>query len=255
MPNGLGFTKMACVYMARVVEAGGTTPSVSVQHAVEDLTIIAHSIFGSNAYAVYPLYGGNAASHAINLMGSKYTMVWVDTVTHSSFGITGDGATGYGSTGLNMKTVFSPVRFSFGGYVRSNSAADVYDMGGQATSQGALIKARTVAGNFVSTTGSLGGGVTQISTAVAASTGLFVAQRSDHVISGQIRNGVLLAQDADAWSVMPDLNFAVGAAAGLGTPSARNLAFAFVCISTSYANQTTWYNAVQAFQTTLGRQV
>lgn len=60
----------------------------------------------NSIYAMYPLVGGTAGAHSINLKtpGTR-SITWSGTVTHDANGIVGDGATGSGNCGFNLNNV------------------------------------------------------------------------------------------------------------------------------------------------------
>ena len=55
-------------------------------------------------HAVYPMVGGTAGAHAINLRSNACSITWSNTVTHDAYGVTGDGASGCGFTGYKPAT-------------------------------------------------------------------------------------------------------------------------------------------------------
>jgi hypothetical protein len=55
--------------------------------------------------AIYPFVGGTSASNSYNLKNpSQYRITWNGGVTFNSAGVTGDGSSGYGATGLFENT-------------------------------------------------------------------------------------------------------------------------------------------------------
>lgn len=93
----------------RNVQGGGTALS-SNQIYYPDKAIRLIKIDGvgiDNLYVFYPFVGGSASAHSFNLANSLYTITWGGTVTHNANGITGDGATGYGDTGLAQSVIGS----------------------------------------------------------------------------------------------------------------------------------------------------
>lgn len=74
----------------------------------------------SKIAALYPFVGGTAESHSYNLINPlQFQITWNGTVTHDANGIKGDGATGYGNTGLNA-TLLSPTSRHLSVYVSSD---------------------------------------------------------------------------------------------------------------------------------------
>lgn len=56
--------------------------------------------------AIYPFAGGTSTAHAQDLK-NNYPITWTGTITHNANGITGDGSTGWGNTGVNLNTIGS----------------------------------------------------------------------------------------------------------------------------------------------------
>lgn len=249
--NGLGFNSYASRYLAGVVNEGGTTPGVLVRYAMEALSVDLWILQSGKPISVWPFYGGNAGSHALDLY-RRFDITWSGTVTHDSNGVTGNGTTGIGQTGINPATVLNPSHFSVSVYSRTNSTSDTaYELGGLASSIGIYIACRQVSGN--SSTRAGGPTASNMIGAVAASTGLFITHRTSTVNGASTRNGVVFISTAVATSSVPNVHYiTVCAAAGLNF-SARNIAFAHV--GPGLADHAVFYTAVQAYQTALDRQV
>lgn len=249
--NGLGFNNYAARYMADVVTAGGTTPGLLVQQAIETLSVEMWAAQRGAPISVWPFYGGTEDSHAIDLF-HRFDITWSGTVTHNANGVMGDGSTGLGLTGINPAVALNPASVSMSIYSRTNAANDNYfDMGGSASGISMYIGARSAAGNAGFRIGGGAGGT--FSGAVTASTGLFHVHRTSTVTAAATRNGVVAASSSVAVSSLPKVNFiAICAAAGLNF-SPRNIAFAHV--GPHVTGHLAFYNAVQAYETALGRQV
>lgn len=257
----LGFNTYAASYMSRVVNVGGTTPGVLIQQAFEDLSVAVYKAFrpsGSQAppLAAYPFYGGSAESHLLNLFGTDFEISWIGTLTHGSNGVNGNGTDSYGLTGVNPILDMDITSCAMGIYIRTNSAADVYDMGARTSATNAVhIRGRIAAGNAV---GALGG-ASNTSVAVAASTGLFVVEKRASLVLVLYRNGVTIDSNSTASATLPNVSFiAIGASAGIGPLSSRQFAFAFVSqrkAPDGAVDHLALYTAVQAYETALGRAV
>lgn len=99
-------------YFAAIDAAGGTyDPSAKTAYNTFVVTGKAQGWY-SKQTAAWPYIGGNAASHAIDAInpGGPYTMTWNGTLTHDAFGVTPNGTTGYGNTGMNINTLFNTTR-------------------------------------------------------------------------------------------------------------------------------------------------
>ena len=56
--------------------------------------------------AIYPIVGGSASSHAVNLKTpGTYNLTYATGMTHSSTGMTGNGTSGYANTSITPKYV------------------------------------------------------------------------------------------------------------------------------------------------------
>ncbi len=91
----------------------------------------------SKSYAVYPIIGGTASTHKLNLIDPQDTdaafrLHFVGTVTHSSNGIQSNGIDGYADTHFNPATVGVGLNnFGMGCNSRTELQATVVDMGGR----------------------------------------------------------------------------------------------------------------------------
>jgi len=64
--------------------------------------------YWSGIKALYPFLGGNATAHSFNLKNTaQYQMTWYSGVTHDSTGVTFNGTSGYGDTGIVPSSVLS----------------------------------------------------------------------------------------------------------------------------------------------------
>lgn len=250
MSSGLGFNKYAARYMSKVVEAGGTTPGLLVQQSLEDLATKCHyhlSLNNRRVIGVWPFYGGTADSHAINLFGEEL-VTWQGTVTHNSTGITGDGLTGFGSSGIAPSTQLqSFTKLAYGVYSRTNSNTDRSEMG---CGGGAYLRlsCRNAAGNVVATYAP----AVNVSAVNASSAGLTHFAKYTATSNNLYRNGAGIGATATTWSNVPPGAILISAD-GIITASNRNLAFAF--FADTVTDNPGFYTSVQSFQTSLARQV
>lgn len=254
--NGLGYNRFAAKYLSAVkVDSSGVLPSVTTPWVINKFATDFYICMKRKVYAVYPYIGGNAASHAVDLFGGN-TLTWVGVVTHNANGITGDGSTGRGEMDKNINEIILDNLYSHGAYVRTNSAANIYDYGCASGSGSAMvIQSRNVSGN-ANGWASL---VTVFTAAVVAtSTGFYVVTRPNLTTNVAYKTGVSIASVTGTAGAIAAAEFNVCAywskSASTYYYSNRNLAFNFIAgpVATS---QVTLYNLVQALQTHLGRQV
>lgn len=206
--------------------------------------------------AIYPFVGGTAFTHKFNLKNpadtdAAFRITWAGTVTHDANGITGDGSTGYGNTHYDPSVQIPANEGSLGVYVQSNGSLTTGEIGcivsGSADYQ--------IATNY-SGTAYFGANGAQ-STATAGAAGFHQVSRVDasnqlYKIAGGTANNYSSAYSA------PSLNAYIGALNNNGSPgdySSRTISFAYMGHSLTSSELTDLYNAVQAYQTALGRNV
>lgn len=89
-------------YASRMLSIAGVVLTEAQLYAVGVLCEGAVLLGGNAKFgAIWPLIGGTAAAHSLNLLSTSFGLTWVGSVTHNASGVTGDGATGYADTGYN----------------------------------------------------------------------------------------------------------------------------------------------------------
>lgn len=103
-PTGTSFDADAQAFFTRVADAGGSL-STTEQTAVNTLVVQmkADGIW-TKMKAIYPMVGASAASCAQNLKSSSFTGTFNGGVTFASTGVKGNGTTGYFDTNYNPVT-------------------------------------------------------------------------------------------------------------------------------------------------------
>ena len=106
-----------------------TTQKNAVNQLVLDLK--AASIW-TKMDAIYPMVGGTSTTHRYNLKNTaNFLITFSGTLTHNATGVTPDGSTGYGNTGLTPSTI--------SGQYTLNSAHMSYFSGTNAAQNSALM--------------------------------------------------------------------------------------------------------------------
>lgn len=219
--------------------------------AVNSLVIALKSAsIWSKMIAIYPFVGAAATPHSYNLKNpSVFQITWAGGVTHNSDGITGNGTTGSGDTGLNFSSDTTANSSAFGVYSKTDSAQASADMGAGLSTGSANIYPKFVDNNayFRNTEGTGG-----VSAGVTTSLGLFVCSRtSSSSVAGYQASGTPIATGSGAQGTRDSANFTL-LTFDIGF-SARNLAFAFVSDGLADSEVGDLNTAVVSFQTTLGR--
>jgi len=240
---------------AFITAAGITDPTQqgAINTLVTDLK--GYSIW-TKFKAIYPIVGGSASSHAVNLKTpGTYNLSFATGWTHSTTGMTPNGAT-YASTGINVNSVMSLNSMAFGIYSRTNSGGSQTGHGAGAASQNSCFIIERWTDNVsyaqVNTT-------TNTSIAVTNSSGFYQVSRTASNAVRLVRNTTHATSTA-ASTAKPDLFFLFGArSTNLSNAtiqnSSREIAFGYLSDGLTQTECDNFYTAVQAFQTTLNRQV
>lgn len=215
--------------------------------------------------AIYPFVGGTATTHKYNLKNpldtdAAFRLVFNGGWTHSSTGVLPNGTNGYADTKLVLNTLLRDNN-STGIYSRTNSGAQVadygvYDTGVQGSVQLAI---RGTDDNLYVRNGSNNLDFF----ANTNSSGFFQNTRRDSsniIISRNTTKTTISRAATDNSAYFSNVQtFPIAALNLAGTIlSYSNREYAFMYIGNSSLNNTeldNYYTAVQAFQTTLSRNV
>jgi len=209
--------------------------------------------------AIYPFVGGTASTHKFNLKNpldtnAAFRLVFTGGWTHSANGALPNGTNAFANTFLIPSTGLALNDHSYGIYSRTNNITGNRIYGALTSATIALqhnivlppgIQAGFQSGNTVA--------VYNINTL-----SLFTASRTGSTTFRGFRAGVFIASNAVAMTTLPTVNFYFGARNNVGTAdffSPHQLAFGFLGAGLSDVEAAALYTSVQAFQTTLSRQV
>jgi len=215
--------------------------------------------------AIYPILGGSASSHAVNLKTpGTYNLTFATGMTHSSTGMVSNGSSGYGNTNFTP-SVHAPssqdnVHISI--YSRTNQQDANWDIGVAAL----LLSQAQYLGMFLRLTGNLfyplanvpQSGVAGANVANTDSRGLFIANRTASNSLKGFRNNVKLLDNATASQTILNIPLFIGALNNGGAPanySTREISFCSIGDGLDDTESANFNTAVQAFQTTLSRNV
>lgn len=123
----------ADAFIAANISAGGTlSPSTKTLITTAVIQLKAKSLWGLRG-AIYLYVGGTAGAHALNLYNpATFTITWSGGITHNSNGVTFDGSSGGGDTGLNALTVFSTGSLSMHTYCTAKTNNGIFMASGSA---------------------------------------------------------------------------------------------------------------------------
>ena len=245
----------------------------TIQSAINTLvvTMKADNIW-SKMYALYPFVGGTASTNSYNLIDTTtYTLSYTGTVTHNSDGITGDGSTGYADTGLNIVSDITNYKTDHHISLYSRTAARSMGSGGWDMGVGTpntgnplygMAIGRNAGGNNrIYDYGNFSGNGRLGTTATTSDNdGFFLGRTSASNEHKLFKNGSQIAAST-LTTTANDANGSIWILRmnPLGTfnteYSTRNIALSSIGQALNDTEQSDFYDAVQAFQTTLGRQV
>lgn len=208
----------------------------------------------SKMRALYPFVGGTATTHKFNLKNAVdsdagYRLIFAGGWTHNSNGATGNGTNTSADSRL-ANNVPGQNSLSLGVYNRTAGTGGVEWSG--SSSPRTWLAANISGTAYYNLNNSAS---TATTTAPASVLGTLIASRvqsSDVEIN---RNGQGQRVTVAASSAPSATNFILGQFSGGGFNTARNYAAAFISDGLTAAEEVNMHTALQAFNTTLGRNV
>jgi hypothetical protein len=204
-------------------------------------------------HALYPLVGGTAYAHKFNLVNpldtdAAFRLLFSGGVTHNSNGITGNGSNGTASTFYQPSTSATQNSASLSFYSRTNNTSLVADMdaGDNVNRFGSYV----YGSNWYATINQSG----SPASASGGSLGMFEASRVSSTKVRKRKNGAFVIEETET-SNAPTSNILSLMNSGTSFYSNRNYAFFSIGTHLDDTESANFYSAVQAFQTTLGRNV
>jgi hypothetical protein len=261
----------AQAYFNRVTAAGGSL-SILEKNAANQLVLD----FKANGLwtpmkAIYPMLGGSAAACAQNLKSSSFTGVFNGGWTFASTGATPNGASGYMNTQLIPSTSLGANNTHLSYYSRTSSVgtSGKSELGCVSSTLTFLpllqlcLYSRELTDNnrFIAQAYSYeSSGSQQINIVGTNSLGCFIMSRTSSTLLKAYKNNSNIGSTTatHTQSTMPTNNLYLGAWNELGLAakfSDRECAFSSVGDGLTDTQASNFYTAVQAFQTTLSRNV
>ena len=226
------------------------------------LSLKANSIW-TKMRAIYPFVGGTATTHKFNLKNpadtnAAFRLVFFGGWTHTTNGVQGNGTNTYADTFFIPSTQYSVIdNAALSVYSRTNIVQGACEIGCFNGSNSALqINVATTA--FPpQQTGTYMNNVTESKFADTDSRGFYIASRTGTTVT-MFENSTLKVTQTTTALARPNVKIYVGAQNNAGAaniPSSKQLAFASIGDALTNTEAANFYTAVQAFQTSLGRQV
>jgi len=234
----------ALAFNSRVTANGGTLSTLE-QTAINQLVVDlkAYGLWNSMK-AIYPMVGASAASCAQNLKSSSFTGTFTSGWTFANTGVTPNGTSAFFDTTLNPNG-FTSFHQSY--YSRTTSTTG-RDMGIE--SYDIII---SLGNTFYGRFGSSG-----VITANGDSKGFYINTEAPTLSHKAFKNNSQLGTTQPFFGVYPNFKNYIGAisVANIATYfTVRQCAFASLGDGLTDTQAANFYTAVQAFQTTLSRQV
>jgi len=236
----------ALAFFGRVYAAGGALSYTEVS-ATETLVADMKSAgIWSAMRAVYPMVGASAAACAQNLKSASFTGSFSSGWTFASTGVTGNGTSSYFNTTLNALNDTGQNNVHLSQYCRTNNMSGKVDMGVlnlSINNYGGILYYNVNSGSYplINPTNSAG---------------FFNITRNVSTTMKAFRNGSNL--DTSLSTSITQSNATIYLGAWNNSPqynSDREYAFASIGDGLTDTQASNFYTAVQAFQTTLSRQV
>ena len=246
----------AAAFFARVTAAGGSLTNTE-KTAVNTLVVqMKADGTWTLCVAIYPMVGASAAACAQNLKSSSFTGTFTSGWTFASTGVTPNGTSAYMNTFLAPSGNISQNNGHASLYSRSNITNTLgIDLGVGYTGPNDAFYLSAYY-NYLT-----GGAISNINgssfSTVGSNTtslGFFLSQRTTSTVTDIYQNNSLV-QNRSSSSNTPSTNTINLGKNTNGEYSNRELAFVSFGASFTATQRGNYYTSVQAFQTTLSRQV
>jgi len=216
--------------------------------------------------AIYPFVGGTATTHKFNLkdprdLDAAYRLVFNGGWTHSATGALPNGTTGYADTKLNVNTALDGTNSHLSYYSRTTAvpgAGKDYYMMGAYDLPNSRYYAIDVYGATPNVYSSLGNFINATDKTIANTKGLFLIKKESNNNQKVIINNTIIDTQTQLVTLKPNYNIGLAASinnSGVYGYSTFETAFASIGDGLTDAEATAFYTAVQAYQTTLSRNV
>ena len=251
--GGGGFDPDAQAFFDRVTTAGGTLTTTE-QNATNQLVLDMKSAgIWSSMKAVYPMVGASAAACAQNLVSSSFTGTFTSGWTFASTGAKPNGSSAYMGTGLNVNTL-STSGISLGYYSRTNTLTNPGHYIDASLTESERFGIALYTGTFYTY---LSNSATFANAVQANSLGFYQGYRNNTTnLQAYKNNTKIISNFSSSISALINKNFEV-ARGGVSVfdYAIEECAFAYIGLGLTDTQASNFYTAVQAFQTTLSRQV
>jgi len=246
--GGPSYDADAQAFFDRVTTAGGTLTTTEKNATKQLLLDMKSAGIWTAMRAVYPMVGASAAACAQNLKSSSFTGTFGGAWGFSSNGVQGNGTNTYFDTTLTPSTTLSNTSEHLSFYSRTNINEAKYDFA--CGNFAVILYSNTFYVNFT------GSGIFTANIAVANTLGFHLGTNVTGTSVNGYRNGTKVINNSPLLCQLATTPMILGASTT--TPSnvtAKQYAFASIGDGLNDTQASNFHTAVQAFNTTLSRQV
>jgi hypothetical protein len=211
--------------------------------------------------AIYPIVGGTAASHKFNLkdprdLDAAFRLNYTNAWTHSSTGMTPNGTSAYANTFLIPSSVLSLDSVHIASYLRTNLqfSGPIISSENASTYNNGLYIWPWQSSNLYSIRIN-DNGTSGVGTAPADIRGLHIATRTASDVKKYRLNNTQLFNSSESSTGLNTSSIYIGASRNNANYNGNQQSFVSIGDGLSDTEAANFYTAVQAYQTTLGRQV
>lgn len=245
----------AQAFFNRVTTAGGSltsTEQAAINQLVLDLKT--YSLW-SKMKAIYPMVGASSAACAQNLKSSSFTSTFSSGWTFASTGVTGNGVSAFMDTNFIPSNNYASST-NFGLFLYTSSIAAGAGERDLAIFTGGTTPSLNLTSNDgASSKADLFDFAGRISVTGYNVQGFYVGSRTASNSAKLYRNGTSIGSTTASPGTAPSISLYLGKANGAAVYSAKTFSFVGTCDGLNDTEASNFYTAVQAFQTTLSRQV
>jgi hypothetical protein len=244
----------AQAFFDRVTAAGGSlsaTEKLAIDTLVKQMKLDG---IWTPMKAIYPMVGASAAACAQNLKSSSFTGTFTSGWTFASTGATPNGTSAFMNTGFipSVNSSLNSAHLSY--YSRTNITSNQVDMGSVQSGTSSHYLLFSFGGTGFSGINSIEGGRPL---AASPTTGFLLGSRVNSTEEKYFTNNVSQTRSAIS-TILNNQNVYIGCYNQNGNPtffSQKQTAFNSIGDGLTDVQASNFYTAVQAFQTTLSRQV
>jgi hypothetical protein len=264
--NSLGLSSAAAALdpaASAFISAAGITDATQIS-AINNLVVGMKSDgIWTKMKAIYPFVGGTATAHKWNLkdprdLDAAFRLVFNGGWTHSSTGATPNGTNGYADTKFNANTNLTNGNFHLSFYSRTNSTSGLFSAEMLLLStymSSGWVNLRT--NNKLSGTAGLsfGDDATEGAYASSITAGFMVGTETSNSLRKVFKNNSLLVQNTTtSTTAITSSNIALSGST-VSNYSANQTAFTSMGDGLTDTDAANLYTRVQAYQTSLSRNV